>query len=55
MQKIIVYKTVYVTWCCYSLVVVVFSFDCLYNAFNSVRQSCWVHKKGAALGAGTTC
>ena len=40
MQKNIVYKTAYVTWCCYSLVVVNFGFPCLYFALSlGVRQS----------------
>ena len=40
MQKNIVYKTAYVTWCCYSLVVVNLGFPCLYFALSlGVRQS----------------
>ena len=33
MRKIMVYKTAYVTWCCYSMIVVSLGFPCLYNAF----------------------
>ena len=33
------------TWCCYSLVVVVLGFPCLYFALYVVRQSRWVHKR----------
>jgi len=40
MQKIIVYKTTHVTWCCYSLIVVKLGFPCLYFAlYLGVRQS----------------
>ena len=40
MQKIIVYKTAYVTWCWFSLVVVNLGFPCLYFALSlGVRQS----------------
>ena len=34
MQQKNVYKTVYVTWCCYSLVVVNLGFPCLYFALS---------------------
>jgi hypothetical protein len=43
MRKIMVYKTAYVTWCCYSMIVVSLGFPCLYFALSLavvvVRQS----------------
>ena len=45
MQKIMVYKTAQVTWCCSSMIVAVLCYECLIMRFICVRQNFGVHKK----------
>ena len=52
MRKIIVYKTAYVTWCCYSLVVVNLGFPCLIIRFLCVRRKILGSTKMRRTGCG---